>query len=537
MKPMKLRILAVCVALAMLLCGCTDVFDFFLERLGSLSGVVTHFDQMEYSRPDVEEIQGAFEDCCAFAVNAESVSTLEDKISECFWLYNSFYTNYNLASIHYYGDTTDIYWEQENDYCMERTPLVDAALEELYYALAVCPLREELEESPMFGEGFFDDYLEGEAPSDTYVALQEREAELLNEYYDLNTAAQSVQYYSDEFFETYGKQMGDVFVEMVKVRKLMAAEAGYDSYLEYAYEYVHGRDYTPQAARAYLEEISEELVPLYVELEDAMLFPHAGLCSRNQMFSYVKDCVSGMGGTAQKAFETMENSGLYDITYGENKYDISFEVYLPSYNCPFVFVNPGGTQWDMLTFAHEFGHFCNDYASQGSMVGVDVAEVFSQSMEYLSLSYAEDGESLVELKMVDSLRLFVEQAAYALFELSVYDLEGEELTAENVYALYEQIGTQFGFRTWGWDSRDFVLIDHFFSVPQYIISYVVSNDVAFQIYQLEQEEVGAGLRLFEENLDTQQVSLLAFAQEAGLKSPFEAGRLQTVRKTLEGALK
>jgi oligoendopeptidase F len=191
----------------------------------------------------------------------------------------------------------------------------------------------------------------------------------------------------------------------------------------------------------------------------------------------------------------------------------------------------------MLTFAHEFGHFCNDYASQGTMVGMDVAEVFSQSMEYLSLSYSENGKSLEKMKMANSLRLFVEQAAYALFELRVYELEGEDLTAENVYAIYEQTGTQFGFGSWGWDSRDFVMIDHFFSAPQYIISYVLSNDLAFQIYQLEQEQTGAGLQLFEESLDTQQVSLLAFAQEAGLKSPFEPGRLQTVRETMEGCLK
>ena len=536
MKTMKIRILALCVALAMLLCGCADVYDFFLNRLGNLSGAVTHFDKMEYSRPDVEELQAAFEECGAFAADAKHVSTLEDKLSECFWLYNSFYTNYNLACIRYYGDTTDIYWEQENDYCMERAPLVDAALEELYYALADCPLREELEESSMFGEGFFDGYLEGEAPSDAYVALQEREAELLNEYYDLNTASQSVQYYSDEFFETYGKQMGDVFVEMIKVRQQLATEAGYDSYLEYAYEYVHGRDYNHQQAKVYLEEIARELVPLYVKREETLGYPGSEFCTPQQMYSYVKDSAAAMGGTVQKAFEIMEQRGLYDITYSEDKYDISFEVYLPNYEAPFVFVNPGGSRGDMLTFAHEFGHFCNDYASQGSVVGVDVAEVFSQSMEYLSLCYSETWNSLVDMKMVDSLRLFVEQSAYALFEHQVYALEGEELTAENVYALYEQVGKQFGFEIWGWDSRDFVLIDHFFSVPLYIISYVVSNDVAFQVYQLEQEETGRGLQLFEESLDTQQVSLLAFAQEAGLKSPFEPGRLQTVRKTLEECL-
>lgn len=537
MKPMKIRILALCMALAMLLCGCTDVFDYFLDRLGLSSEIAVHFDRMEYTRPDLDALQSAMADCCTYAHTAKEVSALEEKISECFFLCNSFYTNYNLAAIHYYQNTSDLYWEQENDYCMERAPQVSAALEELYYALADSPFREELEASEMFEEGFFDDYLEGEAPSDAFVALQEREAELLNEYYDLTAEAQSVRYYSNEFFETFGKQMGDVFVEMVKVRQDLATEAGYDSYLEYAYEEVHGRDYTPAQAETYLEDIAKELVPLYVETQGDFSYSDLGYVTHTQVSAYVKNCVSAMGGKVQEAWDTMEERGLYDITYSEDKYDISFEVFLPNYYAPFVFVNPTGMASDQLTFAHEFGHFCNDYASEGSVVGVDVAEVFSQSMEYLSLIYGEAGEALETWKMSDSLRVFVEQSAYALFEHRVYALEGDELTAENVYALYEQIGKEFGFEIWGWDSRDFVVIDHFFSAPQYIISYVVSNDTAFQIYQLEQGETGAGLRLFEESLDTQQVSLLAFTQEAGLKSPFEEGRVQTIRKTLEDCMK
>ena len=533
---MKIRILALCLAVSMLLCGCTDVFDYFLDRFGLQARGTVRFDQMEYTRPDVDALRSAVEDCCAYAETGEKLSVLEDKISECFYLSNSFYTNYNLASIHYYGNTSDLYWEQENDYCMERVPQVDAAVEELYYALADCPFREELEASAMFGEGFFDDYLEGEASSDEFVALQEREAELLNEYYDLNTQSQAAQYYSDAYFETYGKQMGDVFVEMVKVRQEMATASGYDSYLDYAYETVYSRDYSPEQAVTYLEELCRELVPLYIEAESELAYSDMSLCTPGQMYDYVKNSASLMGGAVLEAFEEMDRRGLYDIAYSEDKYNISFEVYLTNYEAPFVFVNPTGSKWDMLTFAHEFGHFCNDYASWGSVVGIDVAEVFSQSMEYLSLFYGEAGGMLEKWKMADSLRLFVEQAAYALFEHRVYALEGAELTAENVYAVYEEVGKAFGFEIWGWDSRDFVLIDHFFSAPLYVISYVVSNDSAFQIYQLEQQEAGAGLALFENNLATQQASLLAFLEEAGLKSPFEPGRLQAVRKTLEDCL-
>jgi hypothetical protein len=66
----------------------------------------------------------------------------------------------------------------------------------------------------------------------------------------------------------------------------------------------------------------------------------------------------------------------------------------------------------------------------------------------------------------------------------------------------------------------------------YIISYVVSNDAALQLYQLELEQTGKGLACLESNLGTTQGQLLAFLEGAGLKSPFETGRLTSVKELL-----
>jgi hypothetical protein len=71
----------------------------------------------------------------------------------------------------------------------------------------------------------------------------------------------------------------------------------------------------------------------------------------------------------------------------------------------------------------------------------------------------------------------------------------------------------------------------------YIISYVVSNDAALQLYQLEKQTKGAGLAKYEENLDTLEGDFLAFITSAELESPFVEGRVAAVRKTLEQVLK
>ena len=50
-----------------------------------------------------------------------------------------------------------------------------------------------------------------------------------------------------------------------------------------------------------------------------------------------------------------------------------------------------------------------------------------------------------------------------------------------------------------------------------------------QLYQMELQTPGEGLRCFEEHLDTEEVWFLSFLDTAGLESPFAPGRLETVR--------
>ena len=533
------KLIALCLVIALLLCGCsgTAVQD-FLRNLGALLGysAVTSFEDMEYTRPDMDTFRQQLNDCLESAKTETSVKKLMEKVYALYQTYYDFYTAYALSNIHYCQDLTDIYWDGEYTYCAENCAEVDAGLDQLLYALADCDLREELEADDYFGEGFFDEYEGDSIWDDTFTALMNREAALENEYYTLSAQAVDTDYYSDTFFETCGAQMAELFVELIALRQEIAAYAGYDSYPQFAYDFYYYRDYTPEQAQSLLDDIQQQLVPLYADLPSDVWAPYYDSCSESQTLAYAEECANALGGTVAEAFQLMKKANLYDITYSENKYNASFEIFLMSYYEPFIFINPTRTASDKLTLAHEFGHFCNDYASGGSMAGVDVAEIFSQGMEFLSLFYCEDTEDLERMKLADSLCVFVEQSAYASFEQQVYSLTGDDLTVENVQMLYEQIGTAYGFTSFGWDSRSYVLITHFFTNPMYIISYVVSNDAALQIYQLEQETSGAGAKLLQDNLTTQESYFLAFLESAGLESPFEPGRADEIRKTMEKVL-
>lgn len=538
----SLRMLVALLMAALVLAGCTG--GSLREKTDGMNATQTTEaggkyitnEDLVYTRPDLEELEQLLEDACQIAQSG-SVREIMDAVYSFYDAYDWFYTCYALADIRYSADLTDTYWEEEYSFCLENSPTVDAALEELMYALAQSPQREKLEGNNFFGEGYFDDY-DGENQWDAeFTRLLEQESELQSRYYALSEEALRYESGSRRLYDNCADDMAQLLVELITLRKEIAAYWGYDTYEEFAWDFYYYRDYTPEQAMDYYLQISEYLVPLYRETADSDAWDELyAYANEEDAYQYVRHAAEGMGGMIWEAFEVMERGELYDITYGENKYDSSFEIYLTSYSVPFVFMNPERSRYDLLTFAHEFGHFCNDYASYGSYAGIDVAEVFSQGMEYLSLCYTQDAQALSRGKLADSLATYVEQTAFACFEQRMYALEGDALSVEGLYELYDEVAREFGFESVGYDRREFVEINHFYTNPMYIVSYVVSNDAAMQLYQRELEQPGAGAALLEEHLDTQEEMFLAFVESAGLESPFAQGRLESVRDTFADAL-
>ena len=528
----KTKLIALVLSLALLLTGCGMVdFGGYFNAVSSLLGgeSIVPYESMEYTRPEVDTVLAAKDAAICTAEAGNDVEAVMNAVYTFYDEYDWFYTCYSLADLRYCHDLTDIYWEKEYNYCAENTAAVDAALEELYYGLAASPLREELEAPEYFGDGFFDSYEGENLWDDTFTALLEQEEALISRYYDLSSQALDHVPGTEEYYDLFADDMAQLLVELIALRQEMAAFWGYGDFTAYAGDFYYSRDYTPQEMADYLASIQQELVPLYCRITDEDWAASYDYSSEADTLDFLRTAAENMGGTMLDAFRLMEDAQLYDIAYGENKFNSSFEVYLTSYYEPFLFLNPTLSRYDCLTLAHEFGHFCNDYACYGSYSGLEVTEIFSQGMEYLALCYGEDTEDLARLKMADSLSVYVEQAAFASFEQRMYTLTGEDLTVENLYALYDEIAAAYGFDTPGYDPREFISITHFYTNPLYVISYVVSNDAAMQIYQLELEDPGAGLALMEESLYTQQYYFQDFLQEAGLENPFTQEQLQKAK--------
>jgi len=524
----KIKYIALVLVIALLLTGCVPTLHSALANAS-----IVPYESMEYVRPDLDQLRAVLDTAICTVEAGNDVDVVMDAVYAFYDEYDWFYTCYSLSDIRYSGDLTDIYWEKEYNYCVERSAVVDAALEELNYALAASPLRQELEQPEYFGPGYFDSYTGDNFWDDTFTALLQEEDALVNQYYALSSQALDQVTGTTEYYDLFAGDMARLLLELITLRQEIAAYWGYEDYVAFAGDFYYARDYTPEEMADYLDTIRQELVPLYRNIRSEDWTASQEYSSEEQTLGFLRKAAQAMGGTVWEAFQLLDVAGLYDISYGQNKYDSSFEVYLTSYWEPFIFINPTMTRYDWLVLAHEFGHFCNDYACYGSYSGLDVTEVFSQGMEYLALCYGEDTEDLLRTKMADSLCVYVEQAAFASFEQQIYGLTGEDLTVENLYALYDQVARDYGIDVPGYDRREFVTINHFYTNPLYVISYVVSNDAAMQIYQLEQETSGAGLALMEESLYTQQYYFQDFLREAGLESPFAPGRIRAVKQIFQ----
>ena len=526
---MKKRVIASFLVLCLMLSGCSS---YLVEYFGLQEGPA--FSEFTYTRPDLSQLDTTLEKC---KQNIESDADIEDIVLniETFYVqYDSFYTNLNLADIYYCLDLRDSQWAEEYNYCIGLVGEVDAKLEALYEMLAASQYRQELEEDYYFGTGFFEAYTGEPLLDEVYIALSQEEGRLQGAYYDVFSNSGDMNSYSQEFYDTYGAELAQILLDLILVRQQIAEHFGYESYGEFAYETLYGREYTANEAKQYMESISVALADIYDSIYYDDVWQYGSeKCNTQETISYVQATAEYLGGQVQKAFESMSNRELYNLTYSPYKYGNSFCLYLTDYHAPYIFINPWYDQTDKLTFAHEFGHFTNDYICRGSYVSIDISEVQSQGMEYFSLCCSAD-EKLKQYKMADSLDVYIRQSAYGLFELEIYELEEEELTVENLTALYRRICEDFTIVQDDWNEMEFVNINHFYDSPMYIISYVVSNDLAMQLYEMELNQPGTGKQSYVDILSSEDAYVLEFADQYNLKNPFSEERIREVKNFFDG---
>lgn len=551
----KLRFIVLLLVAVLLFTGCENLMEMLVAEMMDVDPQQLNqtFSQMTYTRPDMDELQILADEAAQIALTDASAEEIMEKVYAYYDAYDLFGTMYCLAELRYSMDLTNQYYQKEYEYCGSQISYVDSTLEDLYVELAKSPVVDELEKE-YFAEDFFAPYQAPEGSDEdweydsvwdeTYTELYNRENAIIGKYYVAQDELSTLDPESPSYLDRCLNKLAPIYLELIQVRQEIAQYSGFTSYEEYVNSWYYNRELRHDELEDYAAIIQQELVPLYRQYctPDRWDWATGKKATEEDCLRYVQSAAEHMGGTLSDAYDEMVRRELYDLHPSANKAAGSYETYLTSFAAPFILVNPMGDMSDLLTFAHEFGHFANDYAVYGTYTSADVAEVLSQSMEYLSLSYAdalseEDMAQLRHLSMCNALETYVLQMAFYSFEQEVYKLTGDQLTEENITACFAKVIQDYGLDTSDAVPEEWVTVPHFFQAPFYVFSYVVSCDAAMQIYQLELETPGEGLSLFEEFLyEWEDLPLSDYRQIYDLQDPLLPQRVESVAQTLSTIL-
>lgn len=496
---------------------------------------VPKLSEMVYTRPDAETLIAEYEALTEKAAACEDAQGLLNDYYQVAVDDHNFQSMYELAYFRFAMDTGDDHCSDEYDYCDEQSAIITEKKSALFAAFAASPCRDALEQA-YFGEGFFEDYDEFSDADETYYDLVQQENDLRFRYYSL---LEDASFNTDKQLEQNHETFGDIFIELVKVRGQIAAAKGFDNYMDYCYATTFKRDYSTALTWDYLDLVKEKLAPLMQDPKIADDYAEYSYWSESKSMDLLSSAAEKMGDPVLEAFEFMTDRELYDISYKGRKLNIGYTDYIFNYEAPIIFIDPSGRDL-LITLFHEFGHYTDYYCNYGFSGDYEIAETYSQAMQYLAFAYAEpftDSERAENLRATLSDLLvysILRQAAFAEFEMRVYSLEPEELTLERLDAIYGQCIEDYGISDLGaiWTNSMFwIAYSHFVNYPGYVISYSVSAVASLQICRMEAEETGAGVEGFIRLLGrTHGNKFMAVLEEAELDSPFEA---ETMEKTAE----
>ena len=349
------------------------------------------------------------------------------------------------------------------------------------------------------------------------------------------------------------RRLGEIYLDLVQVRDQIARESGYDTYSDYAYEAVYGRDFTPEDTETLYGPIKDSALLLledcwYAQDEDVS---DAVSQDTEELLDQVQSCVEDMDQELGETFSYMRRLGLYDMDWsGENKSRSgSFTIDMPYYGDAFVFLTKDSGFQDFFSLAHEFGHFasvCREntpWLYQASYT--DVCEIQSQGLELLMLHYRDSlfGELAADAQLQNvgnAMDSIVVGAMLDEFETWVYD--HPDMSLEELNWRFGQINGEYD-QWYFTNDQDglcysWVNIGHLFQNPLYYISYATSAYPALELWLDSQTDwQGAVDRYMELSaLGVSQPYQMA-VDTCGLGSIFEEnaiGRLtERVGRTLE----
>lgn len=474
---------------------------------------------------DVSLFYSLLEESEALALEStdfEEVDALTDELDE---QYNVLEDQCAIAQLLYYCDMTD---EQASqlyldcvDICADANNAYMEMVRRVYQSDA--PTKDQL----------FADWTQEEldmlmAYTDEIMVLQKRNSEILVEYQALEDRT------SDAMIPLY--------IEQVQNNNRMAQIYGYENYYEYAFKLGYNRDYGTEELTKMRSFVAKHLAPLYENAYNgfAVGLDEMEYDAREQLVTFLENPYTTNKTPYFTNYLEQVPEDMADIMTGALEEDCSYftgfsNAYEGAFTTvigekSFCFFGPG--YQDMLTVAHEFGHFYGSYYSDLDELPLDLAETQSQGNEWLFMAYLEEEMDEEVYQVLAAYKTFNDLATIQIcvlvdeFEQRIYSEPNlDSFTPADFNRVMEEVCANYGgveyISYWVSDIQSYWRLVVMES-PVYYISYAVSAVAAMNFFTMYYDDPDAALEAYRLLIECpQEAGFLETIQAAGLPGPFD----------------
>ena len=547
-----------------------------------------NFNDYKYEHLDLEKIKGDFSELIGSFEKAENVERQIEAFDKIIKLRNHIETMQTLVSIRHSIDTNDEFYDKENEYMDEISPILFGFTNEFYRVLVNSKFKDKLIKK--YGKLLFD-LAENTLKifSNEIIPDAQKENRLSSKYSKLIASAkidfdgkelnlsQMVPYTQSkdrkvrieaakkvaQFFDENQEEFDNIYDLLVKVRTKMAQKMGYKNYVEFGYKQLSRLEYDAKMVESYRKQVLENIVPLHTELrkrqekrlgveklrfyDEAIKFnsgnadPHG---SPEWILNHGKTMYKELSKETDEFFTFMTENNLLDLLSKKGKMSGGYCTYIPEHKSPFIFANFNGTSHDIDVLTHEAGHAFQVYQSRGFDVPeylwptYEACEIHSMSMEFLTwpwmnLFFENDTDKYKFIHLSEALLFIPYGVTVDEFQHWVY--ENPEVTPQERREKWLEIEKKY------LPTRDYGEVEelkngifwfrqgHIFSSPFYYIDYTLAQVCAFQFWIKSREDRE---KAWQDYLNLCKLggskSFFELMKSANLKNPFEEGTIAAV---------
>ena len=547
-----------------------------------------NFNDYKYEHLDLEKIKGDFSELIGSFEKAENVERQIEAFDKIIKLRNHIETMQTLVSIRHSIDTNDEFYDKENEYMDEISPILFGFTNDFYRVLVNSKFKDKLIKKyekllfdlaentlKIFSNEIIPDVQEENRLSSKYSKLI-ASAKIDFDGKELNLS-QMVPYTQSkdrkvrieaakkvaQFFAENQEEFDNIYDSLVKVRTKMAQKMGYKNYVEFGYKQLSRLEYDAKMVESYRKQVLEDIVPLHTELrkrqekrlgveklrfyDEAIKFnsgnadPHG---SPEWILNHGKTMYKELSKETDEFFTFMTENNLLDLLSKKGKMSGGYCTYIPEHKSPFIFANFNGTSHDIDVLTHEAGHAFQVYQSRGFDVPeylwptYEACEIHSMSMEFLTwpwmnLFFENDTDKYKFIHLSEALLFIPYGVTVDEFQHWVY--ENPEVTPQERREKWLEIEKKY------LPTRDYGEVEelkngifwfrqgHIFSSPFYYIDYTLAQVCAFQFWIKSREDRE---KAWQDYLNLCKLggskSFFVLMKSANLKNPFEDGTIAAV---------